>query len=294
MYPFSTSPPLQSPPQNTKHSGPLASSTNKAILEGVITAIDAVARPNGPPMPTSSQPIAVRSTSPPASLSESSAAYTDVKTSISFNGRPDLKGNVWGANGQARKSEFSWDRPGVADSSAVAVMSAGGGVDAQGVKDGVACAAMADKKSLVLAKTVANTLSGGTAHEDGRPNENGRPVASLAEEPVLSSDNKSSKLERTTSFEETDASGAKATVSIVDDPGSPPTSLAEVRTSALLIISSTAALVERFIYGDKGVDLCRNSESILVLARGCAAILQGALEHTGLRSGSRIKHPGTR
>lgn len=217
---------------NKLNSGFHTPGTNKAILEDIIAAIDAVARPNGPPMPTSSsQPIAMRTASLPVSSSVTHPAHTD-NTQNPISGRSAVNAS----NGEARKAEPSWDRSGVTSSRAVAEsMSAGGGVHAERVNGRVAFATAADKK--VLSRD-AVLMSGGTARTDARPDENGDLVKNITKEqpPVVPAE----KLEGDTNFRGRDALGAETEENEEprdDDPGSLPASIAEVGKTVVRSIS---------------------------------------------------------
>lgn len=69
------------------YSGPSAASSNKAVLEDIVAAIDAVARPNGPPLPASSTPVAGNTTSP------SSDTRGGATTAASLPSEPPKTGN---------------------------------------------------------------------------------------------------------------------------------------------------------------------------------------------------------
>lgn len=90
-------------------SGPSASSNNKAVLEDVVKAIDAVARPNGPPLSSSSPTVpvtAAASTSASAFSLTPPATVTPVSAKQPTGNNGSTTAAVSETNGVVRQSRF--------------------------------------------------------------------------------------------------------------------------------------------------------------------------------------------
>lgn len=125
------------PPPTT--SGPSASSNNKAVLEDVVKAIDAVARPNGPPLASTSALTPPASASPAPTATATAAANTKQPTAVSGGGGGGGGAAVSEVDGVARQqSRFS----GTAAVDAADGGGSGGGVG--GAVDGKVFGARAD------------------------------------------------------------------------------------------------------------------------------------------------------
>lgn len=108
-------------------SGPSASSNNKAVLEDIVKAIDAVARPNGPPL-SSASPTGAISATPAVPPTPATAASMPKAPAPSADGQPPgdnkvVVNTVQETNGAVRSRRFS----DAAVAAAVGTASGGGG-----------------------------------------------------------------------------------------------------------------------------------------------------------------------
>ncbi|CAM9328875.1 unnamed protein product [Scytosiphon promiscuus] len=94
------------------HIGPSASSNNKAVLEDIVKAIDAVARPNGPPLSSVSTPASLSSTTDAADPAPAITALVPKATVATAPTTPPgankaVAATAEDANGGMRSSRFS-------------------------------------------------------------------------------------------------------------------------------------------------------------------------------------------
>lgn len=200
------------------------------MLEDIVKAIDAVARPNGPPL-SSASPITSSSTSAAAPLSPAAAAFTPQPAAAIANGKPpgDNKAVAASVNGVVGNSRF----PDTAAAAVAAVGRASDGGAIKGVDGNTTSAISAEvvqprtagaeavktfraKEGILAAAAEANGIGKG-AGEMSRSAElvEGAPAEASSEEPVAAAVSEPARA----------GGGAEAAAA---EQGAPPASIAEV------------------------------------------------------------------
>lgn len=222
-------------------SGPSASSNNKAVLEDVVKAIDAVARPNGPPLssatpttvPVAAAPTpAAASLAPPATATSTStptAASTNQRTAVGHGGAA-----VSEANGVLRQ------RPRFTDTTRVGAAGGGGG-GVEGSRGGKVSGAIADASAGLSRPsgrvTTTNDVLAAAAEVNGAAGDSAREAARLSGDVKAAASAGGSVVEAPTGEESPVVVAVAAGPSenslgidgVAVEPGAPPASMAEVR-----------------------------------------------------------------
>lgn len=230
-------PPVPRPPPT---SGPSASSNNKAVLEDVVKAIDAVARPNGPPLSTAKPTVPVTAIPTPAAAAASLASpakATATSTAASTKQRAVSVGDGGAAaseaNGVAQRQQPRFSDTAAAGGGGGAVEGGDGGkvsgVRADAGAGFVQPSVGATTTNAVLAAAAEVNRAGGNAGETARLSPGGSAAAAAGDSVVGASTG-----DETTAVSAAAASprdNSRGSDAVAVEPGAPPTSMAEVRIS---------------------------------------------------------------